>query len=591
MLKSKLLVGVIIATTCLLNGFVNAAEKNYYEQLGYGVDNYNTPNTTFSPLPNESCAIIDSNYQGSGAYRLHGLLKPNHFKCQLFAFGIPIGSLYVVKPFCVSDGDIVENSFRLDSNGLCFCPDNTFFDEDTEQCKTEPTCPSGTVATVKNGKWFCEDEDKDDDSCTAKTAGTNPINIAIGNKFQTFIDYTQAGNNHFPLTVQRTYNSRNAANKIDRKSWQFFDAIASNWPLTTISEAKLVYANGKKITFVPDGNNGWLNDKDIFGKLESFVTVQGTDKILTGWKYTENNGTVKTFNKDGQITQITHPHGISHTYSYTNTTITVIHSNGQSLVYSLDNGKRVTSVKLPNNQTIRYEYDSAYSYNSKNNLVKVILDDNKTQQYHYEDTRFPSALTGLTDERGVRYATWSYDDKGRAKSSEHAGGKDKVTIGYTHLNDLTSPRVVVTNPLNKVTTYYHKLLNGVRKITKVEGHASDNCQAANQYKSYYDNGLVQTKTDWEGNVTYYEYDSRGRQTLSRSGLTWAGEPQYGVNVDTSVLQTTSSTRETKSCWQADGVNKTRVIEADSITDFIYTPKGAIQSKTTRTKAAANSVCP
>ncbi|MGC3130666.1 RHS repeat protein, partial [Pseudomonas aeruginosa] len=32
------------------------------------------------------------------------------------------------------------------------------------------------------------------------------------------------------------------------------------------------------------------------------------------------------------------------------------------------------------------------------------------QRYHYVDPRNPRLLTGITDYRGVRFATWRYDD-------------------------------------------------------------------------------------------------------------------------------------------------------------------------------------
>ena len=37
-------------------------------------------------------------------------------------------------------------------------------------------------------------------------------------------------------------------------------------------------------------------------------------------------------------------------------------------------------------------------------------------------------LTGITDGNGVRYASWTYDDKGWVISSEHAGGFERVDI-------------------------------------------------------------------------------------------------------------------------------------------------------------------
>jgi hypothetical protein len=36
----------------------------------------------------------------------------------------------------------------------------------------------------------------------------------------------------------------------------------------------------------------------------------------------------------------------------------------------------------------------------------MIWQDGATRRYHHEDARWPQAVTGITDEAGVRYGTW-----------------------------------------------------------------------------------------------------------------------------------------------------------------------------------------
>ena len=75
-----------------------------------------------------------------------------------------------------------------------------------------------------------------------------------------------------------------------------------------------------------------------------------------------------------------------------------------------------------------------YSYDSYHRLVRVEYPDGTTRQYHYENADFYYALTGITDENGVRYATFAYDSQGRAISTEHAdvgsGAQEKFQIDY-----------------------------------------------------------------------------------------------------------------------------------------------------------------
>ena len=109
--------------------------------------------------------------------------------------------------------------------------------------------------------------------------------------------------------------------------------------------------------------------------------------------------------------------------------------------------------------------------------------------------------------RGVRYATYGYDAQGRAVLSEHAGGVDSYGITYNADDSVTT-----TNPLGKQTTYFFETILGVRKIVSIEGLASANCAAANKAYTYDARGFRETKTDWEGNVTAYERNSRGLVT-------------------------------------------------------------------------------
>lgn len=110
--------------------------------------------------------------------------------------------------------------------------------------------------------------------------------------------------------------------------------------------------------------------------------------------------------------------------------------------------------------------------------------------FHYEDSLNPRKLTGITDERGVRYATWAYDLQGRALSSEHAGGAEKVHITYNANGTST-----VTNALGKKATYSFAVSQGVKHISAINGIISANCAASNSTFTYDTKGLLRTKKD------------------------------------------------------------------------------------------------
>jgi YD repeat-containing protein len=82
--------------------------------------------------------------------------------------------------------------------------------------------------------------------------------------------------------------------------------------------------------------------------------------------------------------------------------------------------------------------------------------------------------TGITDERGVRYATWTYDTQGRTISSQHAGGADNTSLVFN-----PDGSIHVTNALEKQTTYSFTMLNNVPRVTMGEGHPTASCAGAN----------------------------------------------------------------------------------------------------------------
>ncbi len=97
-------------------------------------------------------------------------------------------------------------------------------------------------------------------------------------------------------------------------------------------------------------------------------------------------------------------------------------------------------------------------------------------------------------------------------------------------------------------------------MTQLEGHASANCAAANQAYTYDANGLMASKTDWQGNVTTYLYNDRGLET---SRIEASGTPQA---------------RTIATEWHPTFNLRTRVIEPEHETVFNYDAQGRLLSQ-------------
>jgi len=179
-----------------------------------------------------------------------------------------------------------------------------------------------------------------------------------------------------------------------------------------------------------------------------------------------------------------------------------------------------------------------------------------TRRYYYDDLRGRNLLTGITDERGQRYATWSYDAEGRAISSEHAGGADRVEVTYNDDGSST-----VTNELGKKATYRFQTIQGIKRITAIEGEPSPNCPSSNSTFTYDDRGLLKTKTDNKGIVTTYDYNDRG------------------LEVTRTEASGTAQARTVTTEWHPSLYLPLAVTEPDRITRYQYDAQGRQLSRT------------
>ena len=200
----------------------------------------------------------------------------------------------------------------------------------------------------------------------------------------------------------------------------------------------------------------------------------------------------------------------------------------------------VKSIALPDGTTLNYDYDPAPSLTAPSTTMprRLIKAERRNAgnavvdftQYHYEDSRFETYLTGITDGRNQRYANFAYDDLGRAVLSEHigpAGPVEKYTVTYATMgSNPTDFLRTVTNPLGKQTIYRFRGTNsGNQKLVAVEGQSSANCVASNSVYAYDASQFLQSITDEEGRVTRYTRDTKGRADSNRRRI-WHARCEY-----------------------------------------------------------------
>jgi RHS repeat-associated protein len=413
--------------------------------------------------------------------------------------------------------------------------------------------PVGTRCCKKNDKKCIAQASK----CKQKRA--NPVEVESGDKVETVIDFTTEGPR--PLQFVRHYRSNfkvpgdatDLTKTMLGRAWRSnFDTVLSFEPPTSTvgapvdgDIAQVALPEGEVLAFVYDSTAlrylpayydatfphffRWVRGRtDVNYALDFTNTV-----ALKEFRLRLPDDTVYAYTFAGALKEIRWPDGYKQTMGGGHS---VTDSLGRYFDFTTSpTTGYIDTLTVPGGQVIRYSYlarmknisgqlYTPYYAHDSYVLEKVAypdatpanLADNPTVKYHYENTNFVYALTGITDERGVRYATWAYDTEGRVISSTHAGGADTTTFSYDDVNNTRT----VTNPLGRQTVYRYTYGQGgsVPLLTEVDGIATTNCAASDTSYAYDTNGFVNQKTDAEGRITQYVNNARGLPTSMTEGF-------------------------------------------------------------------------
>lgn len=394
----------------------------------------------------------------------------------------------------------------------------------------------------------------------------NPINFALGNKVQEEEDFRSAST-HYPLRFARIFNSADGY-------WRY--SYATRLRIGS-SEVALLHANGRESPFARSGST-LTPDADELGTLS---------QTTSGWRYVDADNFQYEFNIAGRLTKQIHPYGWHHILTYgTNGSVTVTDGFGNSLSYTEDAHLQPRTLTTPNFSVV-YNYDAA---NRLLSAVKTAGSHVTTRSYHYENATHPRFLTGVTDETGVRFATYAYDALGRATSSTHAGGAGLTQVAYNADGTTT-----VTDPAGRATTYHHLIVNGVKRISQIHGEPAPGCPASNSSFTYDSRGLLSSQTGATGSVTSFTYNSRGLEASRTEAL---GKPEQRTVSTTwdAVLPVpalvTESGRETAYTYDTSGRMLTETVTDTGTTSGVarttqrtYTTEGLVHSSTQPNGAA------
>jgi len=305
------------------------------------------------------------------------------------------------------------------------------------------------TATITSKTEECESAGASAGGSSASGLVGNPCNVKTGDKYQPEPDFDFGW-----IAFARYYHSVIAVSTGGfGPGWTHSHSARLSINGASMS---LIHGSGFQVRFNWNGN-AYIAANSSGDRL---VAEQGlwilyrSDNVLVfdakGWLVEQRNddGTRLTYSYDsfGRLEKIAHSLGRSIQFLYADT-------SSEARIVSIVSG----GVTL-----------ASYTYSENGQVDTVTYPGGGARTYHYEDSRFPLHLTGITDENESRFSTYAYDEKGRVISSEHAGGADHVGLQYS-----AQGGAIVTDALGHQTNYALTTGNATRKLSNVsDSHGS-----------------------------------------------------------------------------------------------------------------------
>lgn len=380
-----------------------------------------------------------------------------------------------------------------------------------------------------------------------KTAGPacpaagNPVSPGSGNKYQREVDSPVSAMGS--ASFVRHYNSRVGYAGLVRairtgNGWSnTYTRQVNYFRHRGISVATVLRPEGRAYYFTLDAtSNTWVADEDIESRLEEMTDSAG---VRTGWRYRTSDDVAELYNADGLLQSITDLQGKTRTLTYepqdSDYPARVDSNTGEHLKFTYNSKNRLASMEDHAGRIWGYRYDN------NDNLEFVDNPDLTTRQYHYEDVNYPDALTGVTDERGLRYSTFEYNESGQATASYHGPRTTILTDrieGVSIVYNADGTRAL-TNSNGNVSNYTTLTRIGVMLVTDISGPGCTSCGAGNTSYDYDpENNNLRSRTENGVTTEYGDYDSNGnpgyrieaKDTTEERRTDYTYDPRYNSKV-------------------------------------------------------------
>jgi len=479
-------------------------------------------------------------------------------------------------------------------------------------------CPKGSPLDDGTGVCF-----QDDDECAGRAG--DPILTKTGESYQPqSSDYVGGG--AFPINFARNYKSfriphishqqkRWEAISLEEQAgwdiyyqptdytgptkktpWNWVGAFTEETPpigyrqwqhsyqlsLYQANESSIfmVRANGKKHELVIQADGVNYSPAQPTGDWLVKEFDQNTNHI--GWVYTTKNSIKERYDLNGRLTLMINTQGLTQSLNYDaeGRLISVTDASARVLQLAYDSDNRLTQLTQPDGDIIEF------NYGVNGNLSQVIYPDDTPSDmsnnpfiaYQYNDPRHPYALTGQVDENGDQYASWVFDNAGRATSSINHNGYKQTTVSYGLHSAVVTEANGQTRDLSFDTV--------TNKLSQVAGGNCGQCGTSDIANYTYNaQNQIASRTDFNGVTTTFEYNSRGLQTKRVEALGTADERVTNTIWHTSLslpLEITNERLKTTFTYGSNGRIET-MTEADlssaaspsRVTTYAYNTNGLL----------------
>lgn len=382
-------------------------------------------------------------------------------------------------------------------------------------------------------------EQQEEEICTA-----NPIQPGAGRKLKYDTDW--AGDPASLLAIARIYRSTPQPDLAGTataaaNAWMFtYQArlvvdIAGQLRPTVRAQRPSGIVRSFYAAVNADGSRNWST---YDGTGDTLTELRDATGARTGWRlrvFTDD--AVESYNADGLLQSILYRSGKSLTFEYSTPTtplttaprpgllIGVRNADGMGVRFIYDAAGRVSQALPPGTlagqaagseqSPIRYRYSEPASLGTsvadQGQLTSVVRQDGSVLRYHYEDPRFPLALTSVTDENGIRAFTFAYGWDGRAIRSEKATGIERLDLsfnpntGIATLTDYAGPNGAAQS---RAMTFVNQ--SGVLRLSTVSAPCPL-CGPTKASRTLRPDGRPTREVAHDGTVAFFDYDASGRE--------------------------------------------------------------------------------